>query len=212
MAAELTRTGRALVETGSPYAVGPGLVLRRDTGVPYQVFTPWSRAWRDHGWPAPAAMPKTGGLRFGRREDSAGVPEILEKALRDNPIPLPEAGEAAALARWREFLEGDLAGYDSARDRPDLDGTTVLSPHLTLGVVHPRTLLADVARRSDNGAQRLVTELSWREFYADVLWHHPHSAWLVDDGLSRGYPARIVDHVKERRVALDRLRRARRTM
>ena len=41
------------ISTGTPYAVGPGLVVKQD-GAPYQVFTPFRAAWRDHGWPAPA--------------------------------------------------------------------------------------------------------------------------------------------------------------
>ena len=46
--------------------------------------------------------------------------------------------------------------------------------------MHPRTLLADLAdgrRHLGEGAERFATELAWREFYADVLWHHPRSAW-----------------------------------
>src|SRR5690606_19281927 len=41
------------VETGTPYAVDPG-TIRTKEGTPYKVFTPFSRAWREHGWPAPA--------------------------------------------------------------------------------------------------------------------------------------------------------------
>ena len=42
-----------LVRTGSPYAVAPGRVTKSD-GEPYKVFTPFSRAWAEHGWRAPA--------------------------------------------------------------------------------------------------------------------------------------------------------------
>ncbi len=49
--------------------------------------------------------------------------------------------------------------------------------------MHPRTLLADldrIAPRRGKAAQRSLkrfqTELAWREFYADVLWHHPRTA------------------------------------
>jgi deoxyribodipyrimidine photo-lyase len=34
-----------LVRTGSPYAVTPGRVTKRD-GTPFQVFSPFARAWR----------------------------------------------------------------------------------------------------------------------------------------------------------------------
>ena len=42
-----------LSSTGSPYAVTPGRV-RTGSGGAYQRFTPFSTAWREHGWRAPA--------------------------------------------------------------------------------------------------------------------------------------------------------------
>jgi deoxyribodipyrimidine photo-lyase len=51
-----------------------------------------------------------------------------------------------------------------------------MSVHLKYGAVHPRTLLADLAGRAGEGADTLRTELAWRDFYADVLWHHPETA------------------------------------
>jgi deoxyribodipyrimidine photo-lyase len=89
-------------------------------------------------------------------------------------------GEGAARARWEEFLEDDLAGYAGDRDRPDLDATSQMSVHLKYGTIHPRTMLVDIAGHPagrSKGAERFVAELCWREFYADVLWHRPDSAW-----------------------------------
>ena len=65
------RDGRSLVATGTPYAVGPGSVLKRD-GTPFQVFTPFSKAWRDHGWPGPAPVPRAAWVRA---VDGDGIPE-----------------------------------------------------------------------------------------------------------------------------------------
>ena len=180
--AALEADGRRLVETGSPYAVGPGRVLN-GSGRPYQVFTPFSRAWREHGWPAPGQRPRdvpwaavpSGGLPGvdgdGWGRGTAGG--VVRGAAGD-------AGEAAALARWRAFLEDDLENYGQRRDRPDLDTTSRLSAPLKYGAIHPRTILTDLAAHpaaDGEGARRFVTELAWREFYADVLWHQPRSAW-----------------------------------
>ena len=43
-----------LVATGSPYAVSPPRLTTK-SGLPYKVFTPFYRAWREHGWPDPAS-------------------------------------------------------------------------------------------------------------------------------------------------------------
>jgi deoxyribodipyrimidine photo-lyase len=89
----------------------------------------------------------------------------------------PEPGEKAALARWHAFLSRHVREYDGKRDRPDLAATSGLSPYLKLGVIHPRTLLADLVGHSGKGVERFTDELAWREFYADVLHHNPTSVW-----------------------------------
>ncbi|HSI26828.1 MAG TPA: deoxyribodipyrimidine photo-lyase [Aeromicrobium sp.] len=175
-----------LVATGSAYAVTPGRVST-GSGAPYRVFTPFRRAWEQHGWGAPAARPEVRWLT-----DVAG--EQL-----DLPDSEP-AGEREALRRWDEFCATDLVAYDEMRNRPDEDRTSRMSVPLKYGEVHPRTLLADLlahpARHDRTGIERFETELAWREFYADVLWHHPRSAWhdWKDDLADMRYdadPARI---------------------
>ena len=161
--------GVAFVRTGSPYAVGPGLVTKRD-GTPFQVFSPFARAWREHGWPAPAPHRDDVPWCRARSEDLPAASDL-------DDTQLPPAGEAAAHAAWDRFRELRLSGYAEGRNLPAADGTSRLSPHLKYGTVHPRTLLADLAHEGDGEAVRRFTdELAWREFYADVLWHRPESA------------------------------------
>ncbi len=53
VAKALAEDDRELVRTGSPYAVAPGRVRKSDGG-PFRVFTPFRRAWAEHGWRQPA--------------------------------------------------------------------------------------------------------------------------------------------------------------
>ncbi len=158
-----------LVRTGSPYAVAPDRV-KNGSGNPYQVYTPFSRGWVEHGWRGPVDAPTgVSWLTLDHRVDipSPRLPTGLE---------LPEAGEDAARRRWQAYLEDGLASYDDARDRPDLDATSRMSVHLKWGEIHPRTMLADLSGRSGKGATSYRRELAFREFYADVLFQRPESA------------------------------------
>ncbi|MBO9522163.1 MAG: deoxyribodipyrimidine photo-lyase [Nocardioidaceae bacterium] len=157
-----------LLETGTPYVVEPGLVRTRQGG-PYQVFTPFARAWRSEATQAPFPAPE---VTWRRMRNDARATAALDEAIRHAPAGMPEPGEAAALARWRAFRPS-LSSYAETRDLPADDATSRLSPYLKVGAIHPRTLLASTTE----GAEKFVTELAWREFYADVLWHHPESAW-----------------------------------
>lgn len=166
----LRNDGIAVVATGSPYAVTPGSVRKHD-GTPYRVFTPFHRAW--------------GQLE---RQPSPGIPDVDWRGapgVASDPLPLdpqhhpelPAIGEAAARRRWDDFVAGPLAGYATNRDRPDLPATSELSADLRWGVIHPSTLLGELAGRHGRGPDRFASELVWREFYADVLLHRPESAW-----------------------------------
>ena len=161
-----------LHRVGSPYAVSPGRLTKKD-GTPYRVFSAYRRAWGEHGWRAPAQ---------GVRSVAWAAPNGRHRAeIPDDPdvgeVRLPPAGERAAQQRLRAFLSGPVRDYDTARDRPAADATSRLSPYLKLGCVHPRTVLHHLREAgSGAGVQRFRDELCWRDFYADVLWHQPDSA------------------------------------
>ncbi len=157
-----------LVRTGSPYAVSPGRVTKGD-GDPYKVFTPFSRAWLEHGWRGPADTDP--GAITWRRLPSEDLPEAPE-----HDVELPGAGERAAHERWDEFLTDQLQHYPQDRDRPDRDGTSRMSAHLKLGTIHPRTMLADLTEIGSDAAGEFKRQLCWREFYGAVLHHWPDSA------------------------------------
>jgi deoxyribodipyrimidine photo-lyase len=154
-----------LVRSGSPYLVDPGVVRKAD-GTPFKVFSPFHRAW-------------TAAARGEHPVDPPTRVRWLEAP--SDPIPdveataeaLPAAGEAAAWKRFDAFVER-IADYGEHRNLPAVDGTSRMSPYLKYGVVHPRQLLAGLGR--SKGAERYRFEVAWRDFYADVLWHHPESA------------------------------------
>ena len=131
------------MRTGSPYAVAPARITKND-GTPYRVFTPFFRAWQQHGWrkPADTAADMLTWLEPG---DKHGGPRRV-KVPDDERVEadLQPAGEQAALARWHEFRDDDVSAYERERDRPDKPGTSRMSVHLKYGTVHPRTLPQDV--------------------------------------------------------------------
>jgi deoxyribodipyrimidine photo-lyase len=168
VATALTDDGRALVEADSPWVVPAGTVHTK-TGDGFKVYSAYLRVWRQQ--------------RLARRVDP---PERLPSPgdLGSDPLPdevavtaaLPEPTPTAARARFESFLADAASDYDDGRDRPDLDGTSRLSPYLRFGLVHPRQLIRGLDPRNADH-DRFLTELAWRDFYADVLHHAPSSAW-----------------------------------
>jgi deoxyribodipyrimidine photo-lyase len=84
-------------------------------------------------------------------------------------------GEAGALVAAERFAAEALGTYPEDRDRPDLIGTSRLSPHLAFGEISPKQLLASLSRQSDPAAAAFVRQLYWREFAHHTLHHFPDS-------------------------------------
>jgi deoxyribodipyrimidine photo-lyase len=168
VAAALSANGQHLIPVGSNYAVAPGAVVK-DDGTPYAVFTPFSRAWLRTGWSTPLAAPKV--EWFGDPDvECLGYPKDLTWEIPDGT-----AGEQAAHARLDTFVAGGLDRYDTQRDTPSIEGTSRLGPHLRFGTIHPRQVLAELGSLKAHEVFR--SEIAWRDFYADVLWQKPHTAW-----------------------------------
>ncbi len=180
VATALSDAGRRLRGVGSPYAVEPGGVVKED-GSGYSVFTPFARRWRAQDWEPPVEQP--------------GSPNWIE-ARSDAELPagsgeptLPTVNESEVIDAWRQFQLDGLDQYAARRDFPAISGTSRLSPMLKFGVIHPRQLLVDCDDR-DESHRTFQSELAWRDFYADVLYRRPSSAW---ENLDRRFDRLHVD-------------------
>jgi deoxyribodipyrimidine photo-lyase len=165
---ELKSAGIEVQQLGSGYAVAPGRV-RKDDGTNYRVYTPFYRAWLAHGWRAPVSAPKKAQWVSPQKGD-----QQLPGWHISEGVSIQEAGEKAALNRFKAFLKKAADDYGDARNIPGIEGTSRLSPHLRWGEIHPRTILAALGQSKGHEVYR--KEIAWREFYADVLHHNPHTS------------------------------------
>jgi deoxyribodipyrimidine photo-lyase len=162
----LAAAGIELVVADSPYVVKPGTV-RKDDGTPLKVFTPFYKRWLQY----PFESARDGAVTFhDARELCQGYPEYNVPESVIFPV-----GEEATWHRWEQWSKEHLSLYKDERNNPGIDGSSQLSAQLRFGVVHPRQLLS--ALPSSDGADHFRSEIAWREFYADVLFHQPETTW-----------------------------------
>ena len=164
----LASKGIELILVGSNYAVKPGTVRKPD-GSNYRVYTPFFKAWEQSATVSPKKLPAD--VTWLKVKQSVEIPEPTKAS----PLKVI-AGEAFATRTFKRFEKRALDSYDQWRNRADLSGTSHLSHALAHGEIHPRTLLANLVDSSAHEVFR--KEIAWREFYADVLFHYPHT---VDD-------------------------------
>jgi deoxyribodipyrimidine photo-lyase len=182
VAAALARHGIAL-RTVKDHVIFERDEILSQAGKPFTVFTPYRTAWlraltpeqlrrRDVAPPPGVFLPPPEAL-------DRGVPTLA--ALGFRPTDLAALGVVGGMgggaARFRDFRRR-IERYRDTRDYPAIKGPAYLSVHLRFGTVSIRELVAYAHARAleadGAGAATWLSELVWREFYAQLLWHHPH--------------------------------------
>lgn len=156
--------------------------LLTQAGAPYSVFTPYKNAWLRKvndfylsAYPverhARALAPRPAGALVG-------VPPLEALGFESgslDPRVLP-AGSQGAEHLLNDFLTR-IDRYDQTRDFPAIKGPSYLSTHLRFGTISVRRLARtahQLALSGSPGAAVWLNELIWRDFYFQVLFHHPH--------------------------------------
>jgi deoxyribodipyrimidine photo-lyase len=155
-------------------------VVKAD-GAPYKVFSAYRRAWdklpKDKPLPL-ARLPRPERMTFPK---SLPLPSAEALGFQVE-IKLPPGGEHAAGDQLAAFSRENLAHYAERRNLPALGATSRLSPHIRLGTISVRTIVAaaqKVDARQPAASKQVSTyigELTWRDFYRQILWHFPHVA------------------------------------
>ncbi len=163
--------GKLLLEPGG---------VRTKTGGAYGVFTPfWRTARAQVSSERPHPAPKSIKPPAHWPSSEALASWKLHPAGPDWSAGFDwTPGEAGAKALLESFLNDKLQTYPADRDRPAVDGSSRLSPHLAAGEITPRQVYCAVqARLAAHGlehqAEKFLTELGWREFDYGLLEQTP---------------------------------------
>jgi deoxyribodipyrimidine photo-lyase len=156
--------------------------VKTKTGEPFKVFTPFWRTCLQLPWRAPTPAPKKlPGFAGDVQSDALAQWRLLPMA--PNWAAGFEAewapGEAGAHKALDRFLQGRPSAYPTARDALGAQGTSRLSPHLHWGEISPAQIRAAVEGAAaldpalQHGCDKFLSEIGWREFAANLLFHWP---------------------------------------
>jgi deoxyribodipyrimidine photo-lyase len=157
----------------------PGIVLKQD-GTPYTVFTPFKKnAWLQRPLPRPTDILLA--------PDKLSTPDTIQSEMLPHKPQLPETipfkpGEAEAQRRLQAFAQDGIQRYAEERDSVAIPGTSQLSPYLRFGMISARQVVATAVstmqqtqtKEARKGAETWLSELIWRDFYLNILYHFPH--------------------------------------
>ncbi|MFD2754519.1 cryptochrome/photolyase family protein [Comamonas terrae] len=204
VAHRLRAMGRSLQRSKDHRIFGRDEVLTQSLS-PFSVFTPYKNAWLRKITPFylssyPSERDLAARLADRPEGERRPVPTAAELGFEAGTLDglkLP-TGASGARELLDDFLPR-LPRYQAARDYPALKGPSYLSVHLRFGTVSIRELARtahasmqredwDAAARE--GAATWLSELIWRDFYFQILAHHPH---VVERSFKPAYDAIVWD-------------------
>ncbi len=148
-----------IVETFKDHVIFEKSEITKNDGTPYSIYTPYKNKWLEKY--NTQAIEKVIPLNWSNL-----YCKIFEfpslKSLGFNPSTI----------RVKQWDISEIEDYDIKRNFPELNATSALGPHLRFGTVSIRKLAAEANKRN----QTFLSELIWREFFMQILWHYPESA------------------------------------
>lgn len=141
-------------------------VVKND-GLPYTVYTPYKNKWLQ---------------KFDSKNDTNNYTINFEN-LSKNKFHFPTLKSIGFDKSSIEVIPYNLASienYDAVRDFPDQDKTSYLSPYLRFGLVSIRKTVVFALKTNAT----FLSELIWREFFMQVLFHFPN---VVNSNFKKKY-------------------------
>ncbi len=146
--------------------------VTKDDGLPYTVFTPYSRKWK--------AKLETKVEKVGRGNLSYYFKSYPNEKYQSNyyktaPLALPSLSEIGFEKSDLSFPSKEvkrslIKSYTENRNFPAIDGTSRLGIHFRFGTISIR----EKARKSALLNETFLNELIWRDFYSMILSNFPH--------------------------------------
>jgi deoxyribodipyrimidine photo-lyase len=151
-----------------------GEILKND-GLPYHVFTPYKNKWLSsfeaHGF---GPMYKDFSSVSARKAKGKFCLQKLEFPT------LEHLGLKRGEIEVRPYDLSCADKYEELRNYPHVDGTSRLGPHLRFGTVSVRSII----QRLKPTHEVFLSELIWREFFMQILFHYPR---VVHENFNQKY-------------------------
>ena len=101
--------------------------------------------------------------------------DLPKKKWMDEMFVKWKVGEEEAKKKLKYFIKNKLFDYGLGRDRPDIEYTSKLSPHLHFGEISPKRIYYEVMKSKidDENKKKYLSEIGWRDFSYNLLYNYP---------------------------------------
>ncbi len=131
--------------------------ILKTNNLPYAVYTPYKKKWLQAYALKHEKFPKLSNCFRFVSETSNTFPSLNDIGFEKNSL------------QPKDVQYESIKQYDELRDFPAEKATTFLGPHLRFGTISIRKLALEAASLN----QVFLSELIWREFFMQILFHYP---------------------------------------
>jgi deoxyribodipyrimidine photo-lyase len=136
--------------------------VTKDDGLPYVVFTPYSKKWKEKFQTTPLNHYKSEEYLHKITPHYYPFLSIDQIGFTQSTIQVPNY----------DISQNLIQNYEQTRNFPALAQTSLLAPHLRFGSISIRKAVAKAIAQKN---ETFWNELIWREFFMQILWHYPHT-------------------------------------
>ena len=155
--------------------------IKTGTGGVYKIYTPFYRKALDINDPPKPQNPSSSLLKKIWTKNTKKLSlrnlesiDSLNSYYDYNNELILHGGRENALRKLDNIKDGNYKKYTKTRDHPYLsDGTTKMSPYLKFGCISAREMYW-VVRNTHGKNHDLISQLYWKEFYANIAFHYDH--------------------------------------
>lgn len=136
--------------------------VTKDDGLPYVVYTPYSRKWKDALLQNPFQIFPSETFINNIVSHKYPFLALNEIGFEPSEIRVPNFDVSPVL----------IQNYEATRNFPSLNQTSFLGAYLRFGAVSIRQM---VTKAKAEANETFLKELIWREFFMQIMWHFPQT-------------------------------------
>ena len=178
---QVLQTNNINYETFDDQVVFAPETIKTGENKPYSVFTPFKRRWIENFNIDLLDVEFEYSIK-NKTEVISNVEDFDFEYKKSHSVDMSlwKIGEENALSILMNYMDEKIYSYSTDRNDPIIDGTSRLSPYLSMGIISPKRCILEALKKNnfeldsgEKGIIKWIDEIVWREFYRNIMFSFP---------------------------------------
>ena len=178
---QVLQTNNINYETFDDQVVFAPGTIKTGENKPYSVFTPFKRRWIENFNIDLLDVEFEYSIK-NKTEVISNVEDFDFEYKKSHSVDMSlwKIGEENALSILMNYMDEKIYSYSTDRNDPIIDGTSRLSPYLSMGIISSKRCILEALKKNnfeldsgEKGIIKWIDEIVWREFYRNIMFSFP---------------------------------------